>query len=211
VADDRRRGRLNDKKESSLTRDTNHAAPCKLLARCPVPLDLSHGQAADLRWLRLSGNTSELVASLPLDLSHLATATRLVGGSSTLPPAEHHVLDRAVAVPQVTGSDRNLRGNRISLRMAVTAQIRWRRPADGSEAMAIAQIRWHTTETQRDHASPAPGAGLMKDAVPAVVPVVEVDAVFAVAAARSPSHTRSPRPASHVGSPAKSPKTEHAT
>ena len=34
-----------------------------------------------------------------------------------------------------------------------------------------------------------PGAGLMKDAVPAVVPVIEVDAVFAVATARSPSHT----------------------
>jgi hypothetical protein len=84
------------------------------------------------------------VASLPLDLSHLA-ATRLVGGCRTLSPVEHHVLDRVVAVPQVTGSEPNLRGNRISHGMAAAAQLRWQKPEDGSEVMAIAQIRWHRT------------------------------------------------------------------
>jgi hypothetical protein len=66
-------------------------------------------------------------------------------------------------------------------------------------------------EPQRDHASPAPSTGLMKSAVPAVAPVIEVDAVFAVATARSPSHTESLRLGSRIGSPTKSQKIEQAT
>jgi hypothetical protein len=38
-------------------------------------------------------------------------------------------------------------------------------------------------ETERDHPAPAPGTGLVMRAVPAVRPMIEVDAVFAVATA----------------------------
>jgi hypothetical protein len=52
-------------------------------------------------------------------------------------------------------------------------------------------------KAERDHPAPAPGTGLVQGAVPAVAPVAEVDAVFAVATARSPSHTGSLRLGSH--------------
>ena len=51
----------------------------------------------------------------------------------------------------------------------------------------------------------------MKGAVPAVAPVIEVDTVFAVATARSPSHTVSLRLGSHNGSHTKSQKSEQVT
>ena len=66
-------------------------------------------------------------------------------------------------------------------------------------------------EPQRDHTSPAPSAGLMKGTVPAVAPVVEVDAVFAAATARSPSHTGIARPDSRIGSPTKNQELEQVT
>jgi hypothetical protein len=44
-------------------------------------------------------------------------------------------------------------------------------------------------EAERDHAAPAPSAGPVVGAVPAVLPVIEIDAVFAVAATLSISHT----------------------
>ncbi len=47
-------------------------------------------------------------------------------------------------------------------------------------------------------------------AIPAVAPMVDVDAVFALAAARSPSHTGSLQPGSHNGSQAESQKLERA-
>ena len=101
----------------------------------------------DLRWLRLSGKTWRwTAASLPLEPSHLA-ATRLVGGCSTASPAERHLLDPSVAVPQVTEPDpspiRTYAGSAVVA--AASAQIGWQRSADGSEAMAVAQIRWHRT------------------------------------------------------------------
>jgi hypothetical protein len=40
-------------------------------------------------------------------------------------------------------------------------------------------------ESERDHAAPAPSTGLVVGAVLAVFPVIEVDAVFAVAATPS--------------------------
>ena len=47
-------------------------------ARCPVPSDPSHGQAADLRWLSLGGRALWGVgARLPAEVSHFAVA---VGG-----------------------------------------------------------------------------------------------------------------------------------
>ena len=99
----------------------------------------------DLRWLRLSGKTWRwTAASLPLEPSHLA-ATRLVGGCSTAPPAERHLLDPSVAVPQVTEPDPSPIRTYAGSAVAAAAQIGWQRSADGSEAMAVAQIRWHRT------------------------------------------------------------------
>jgi hypothetical protein len=63
-------------------------------------------------------------------------------------------------------------------------------------------------ETKQDHPAPAPSAGLVMGAVPAVRPAIKVDTVFAVATARSPSYTRSLRLGSHNGSQPKSQKIE---
>jgi hypothetical protein len=67
-------------------------------------------------------------------------------------------------------------------------------------------------KAEGDHPAPPPGTGLVPGPVPAVSPVVEVDAVFAVTTARSPSHTGSLRLGSHNhdGSPTESAKIEQA-
>jgi hypothetical protein len=49
-----------------------------------------------------------------------------------------------------------------------------------------------------DGTAPAPGACTVVDTIAAVVPVVEVDAVFAVATARSPSHPEAYNLAPHM-------------
>ena len=75
----------------------------------------------------------------------------------------------------------------------------------------IAQTLPVRVKAQRHYPAPASSAGLVKGAVPAVAPVVEVVAVFAVAMARSPSHTGIARLGSHIGSPTKSQKLEQVT
>ena len=50
-------------------------------ASCPLPLDLSHGQAADLRWLGFSGKGfARWGARLPVNLSHFAVGRLVVPG-----------------------------------------------------------------------------------------------------------------------------------
>ena len=56
-------------------------------------------------------------------------------------------------------------------------------------------------EAERDHPALAAGTGLVVSAVPAVVPVVEVDAVFAVAPAFRLSHAESLQLGSHAEPP----------
>jgi hypothetical protein len=58
-------------------------------------------------------------------------------------------------------------------------------------------------EAERDHAASASRTSLVVDAVPAVLPMIEVDAVFAVAATLSLSHGSTLQLGSHIGSPAK--------
>ena len=63
-------------------------------------------------------------------------------------------------------------------------------------------------EAERDHPAPAPSTGSMVSAVLAVRPVIEVDAVFAVATALSVGRAPSLRLGSHNGSHAKAQQFE---
>ena len=62
-------------------------------------------------------------------------------------------------------------------------------------------------EPERDHATPAPSTGPVMGAVPAVSPMIEVDAVFAIAATLSISHKPSARLGSEQWLPSKTAAT----
>jgi len=90
--------------------------------------------------------------------------------------------------------------------IAATGSTASSRPNNSSTVMPSAGQRKGGAQRRVGH------AGLVKGAVPAVAPVIEVDAVFAVAAARSPSpsHTGSLRLGSRNGSHVENQKLEQA-
>ena len=68
-----------------------------------------------------------------------------------------------------------------------------------------------TPRSRMYRSAPAPNAGLVMDAITAVTPVIEVDAVFAVAAAPRLSHIGSLQPGSPNGSHVEPVKIEHGS
>lgn len=81
----------------------------------------------------------------------------------------------------------------------------------GLAADLLPEPRPVRVEAERYDAAPLARTGPVVGAVTAVGSVVEVDAVFAVATARSPSHTGILRSGSHIGSPTESQKIEQVT
>ena len=95
------------------------------------------------------GAAAALPSALPGGRTSSGTATRQAGNDTQ--SRSEHPQDH----PQSKPDHRNLGAERTAVNAAGTArgtertrpaaQIRWQKPADGSEAMAVTQIRWHRT------------------------------------------------------------------
>ena len=120
--------------------------------------------------------------SPPADLSHVAA---ILDATSTIKVATGIVNVWTADAAEVARSYHR----RVELGMQLpepVLDLRTRLPAD-----LLADPLSIRSEAERDHAPPAPSTGPVVDAVPAVRPVIEVDAVLAVATALSVGHAAS--------------------
>ena len=105
----------------------------RLQAACSEPGDVGADRDLD------DGVAGALVLPMRAAAEHVGQGLITGGGGSSTPPQSAGPLARAVSFAVIRVTHRRERPS--------MAQLRWQKPANGSDMLAIAQIRWQRTLT----------------------------------------------------------------